>query len=264
MSMQSFIISLRVFGWLFWHDLIVLAKDAPNNIIDSLSWPAALILMNGYITPALGMPSNYGTFITVSMLIIMASFKAWGQSNDLAADLAGPQAISYELTLPLPYWMVLLKVILIDAIQASVFTLVVIGVGKIVLGSSLTFPHFSLLGFIMAYGLSCLFFATFALWTAIFSSSVIAHTRLEHRLVGPLFFLSGFTASWALMNSVSTILGTALLFTPWIYAYEGTRGAMLGYKDYLPLSICLGMLVLFTILFWAYGTYLFKKRMDCV
>ncbi len=264
MNFRSCIISLRVFGWLFWHDFMVLIKDTHNNIIDSLGWPTALILMNGYITPALGMPSNYGTFITVSMLIITASFKAWGQSNDLAADLAGPQAISYELTLPLPYWMVLLKTILIYAIQASVFTLVVIGVGKIILGSSLAFPNFSWLGFTVVYGISCLFFATFSLWTAIFSMSVQEHTRLEQRLIGPLFFLSGFTASWALMNSVSPYLGTALLFTPWIYAYEGTRNAMLGPEGYFSLGVCVSMLLIFTILFWIYSTYLFKKRMDCV
>jgi len=59
--------------------------------------------------PSLGLPLNYGAFTAVSMVVIMGAYNAWAGSIAIAADLAGPKTITYDLTLPLPYWMVWIK-----------------------------------------------------------------------------------------------------------------------------------------------------------
>src|SRR5579872_7227130 len=123
MTLSSFIISLRVFLRLLWFDIRFLGKDFWDNFLDSLIWPTALIAVNGYVMPAAGMPANYGAFITVSMLIIMGSYTAWSAAFVIATDLAGEQAISYELTLPLPYWMVWLEKGIYLSIKAGTFNI---------------------------------------------------------------------------------------------------------------------------------------------
>ena len=264
MNIFSFYQAVRVFGWLLWYDVRFLAKDFWDNLLDSLVWPTAIIAINGYIMPAMGLSAQYGMFMVASQLVIMGAYTAWVGSATIAADLAGEQAISYELTLPLPYWMVWLEKGLYLALKASIFNITSLGIGKLILGSAFSLEHFSLGKFLVIYILSSLFFGMFALWSTVITKSVEAHSRLDVRLVGPLFYVSGFSASWAIMYQASAWLGILTLCTPWVYAYEGMRVAVLGQSGYLPFWVCVGMLILFLIFFTALALRLFKKRLDCV
>ena len=264
MTLASFWISLRVFSWLLWFDVRFLAKDFWDNLLDSLVWPMAIIAINGYVMPAMGVTSTYGSFMVVSMLIIMGSYTAWVASAAIAADLAGEQAITYELTLPLPYWMVWVEKGLYLALKASAFNISSLILGKLILGSQFDLTNFSLGKFIIIYILASLFFGMFALWSTVITKSIESHARLDVRLVGPMFFVNGFSASWVIMNNVSSALGILTLCTPWVYAYEGARVAILGQAGYLPFWICVCMLSFFTLLFATMAIWFFKRRMDCV
>lgn len=264
MNLSSLYTSLRVFAWLLWFDVRFLAKDFWANLIDSLMWPIALIVVNGYVLPSLGMADNYGGFVSVSLLVMMGSYTAWTAAAIITADLTGERTIYYDLTLPLPYWMVWIKMALYLALKAGIFCLSSLFLGKLLLASKFSLEHFSLLRFVIVYTLSSLFFGIFALWSTVIVTSVESHSRLDLRLVGPMFFLNGFAASWTIMNGISPILGMLTASTPWIYAYEGTKGAVLGQAGFLPFWLCVGMLLLFSTLFLLMGIKLFKKRMDCV
>jgi hypothetical protein len=264
MTWSAFVTSIRVFSWLLWFDIRFLWKEFFQNLLDVSAWPAAIIFVNGYVVQSLGMPANYGTFSVVSMLVMMGCYKAWTGSIAIASDLAGPQNIAYELTLPLPYWMVWLKNGLSLSIQAAVFNVVALFLGKIILGSSFDLSNFSLLKFFVIYAASSLFFGMFALWTTVITKTVEGHSRLEIRLIGPMFYLNGFTASWALMYKASPPLGIFVRCLPWIYAYEGCRAAILGQQGYLSLWLCTLTLVMFITLTTLMSVWLFKRRMDCV
>lgn len=264
MNIKSFFISLRVFRRLLWFDIRFLGKDFWDNFLDSLIWPSALIAMNGYVMPAAGMPANYGAFITVSMLIIMGSYTAWSAAFIIATDLAVEQTISYELTLPLPYWMVWLEKGLYLSLKAGIFNITSLIAGKIIMGSHFDLSYFSWWKFIVIYSLSSLFFGMFALWSTVFTDSVEAHSRLDLRLVGPLFYINGFLTSWHMMNKVSPMLGAITLCMPWTYAYEGTRVAILGQEGYIPFHVCVIMLCVFSLIFSIRAIQLFKQRMDSV
>lgn len=256
--------TVRVFGWLLWVDVRRIFNNFWDNLFDSLAWPTALITMSGYVMPAMGVPDNYGAFISVSMLIIMGSYTAWTGSAEIAADLEGPQAITYELTLPLPFWLVWIKTGLYLALKAAVFNISSLILGKLILGDSFNLVNLSVPRFLIVYAVAALFFGFFAAWTTVITKSIEGHSRLDLRLIGPMFYLNGWTASWATMYSVSKALGIFTLCTPWIYAYEGARSAILGSEGYLPFWHCVGMLLFFATIFLFMGMRLFKKRMDCV
>lgn len=264
MKLSSFFISLRVVGWLYWFDVRFLMKEFWDNLFDNIAWPFSLIFVSGYVSPLLGVPADYGVFISVSMLVIMGSYTAWTAAAPLAADLAGERKISYELTLPVPYWLVWIKVSLTLATKAAIFSVASLVIGKLVLWNSFSFAQFSLWRFGIVYIISCLFFGMFASWATVITKSVEGHSRLDLRLTGPMFYLNGWTASWLVMYTACPALGIFTLCTPWIYAYEGTRSAILGSNGYLPFWLCTGMLFTFTLIFALTGLRLFKKRMDCV
>lgn len=264
MKLQVLFSSLRVFGWLLLADIRFIWKDFFQNLLDAVAWPAAIIVVNGFVAPAMGLPADYGAFTTVSMMVIMGAYTAWAGSMEIAADLAGPQTISYELTLPLPYWMAWLKKGFALAIKTAVFNVTPLVVGKIILGDQFDLSHFSLIHFLCIYLVASLFFGMFALLSTVIVSTAESHSRLELRLIGPMFFLNGWTGSWAMMNSVSLFLGIFTRCLPWIYAYEGYRAAILGPQGYLNLWLCVGMLSMFTAVTIAMNVWLFKKRMDCL
>jgi hypothetical protein len=259
-----FFTSLRVFGWLFWADARSIYTNFLDNLLDAIAWPAVLIFVHGFIMPTMGMPADYGAFKAISTVVAMGSFSAWASSMPIAADLAGPQTISYELTLPLPYWMVWLKNGLFLALKSAIFNITPLFLGKLILGNLFDFSNFSLAQFVLVYSASSLLFGMFALWSTVIINSYKAHSRLELRLVGPMFFLNGWTASWLTMYKASPFLGILVRGLPWVYAYEGCRAAALGQGDYINIWTCLGMLLFFTTLITLHSTWLFKKKLDCV
>jgi len=256
--------SLRVFWWLLWADVRSLYKDFFNNLIDAMAWPITIIFANGVLLPAMGVPANYGAFTTIGMVVIMGAYTAWTGSMLIAADLSGPQTISYELSLPLPYWLIWIKNGLYLATKAATFNLTPLIIGKLILGNTFNLTNFSPPLFALMYVLGSLFFGMFALWSTVITNSHESHSRLELRLIGPMFFLNGWTTSWATMYVLSAPLGIFVRFLPWIYAYEGYRAAALGQMGYINIWLCTGMLALFTILITCHSIRLFKKRMDCV
>ena len=144
MNMHSLFISLRVAAWLLWCDVQLILKDWWNNTLNSIFWPVVLILANGYVLPKMGMPSDYGAFVAISMLIIMASFTAWSAANVLAADFETTRSINYDLTLPLPYWMIHGKIVLAFALKAALFNIISLIIGKIILWDAFSFANFTL------------------------------------------------------------------------------------------------------------------------
>jgi hypothetical protein len=198
------------------------------------------------------------------MVVMMGAYSAWAGSIPIAADLERTQSILYELTLPLPYWMVWIKNGLYLAMKSAVFNIAPFFLGKLILGDQFNISNFSLISFAIIYIIASLFFGMFALWSTVITKSVESHSRLELRLIGPMFFLNGFTASWAAMYAASASLGIFVCFLPWIYAYEGCRAAILGQDGYMPLWRCVLMLTIFTLLIIISSVRLFKKRMDCV
>lgn len=264
MKFSVFLSSLRVFGWLLWSDVRFIMKDFFPNLLDAVTWPTFIIFTNGYILPAMGMPANYGAFTTVSMVVIMGAFTAWTGSMLLAGDINGAQTISYELTLPLPYWMVWIKNGLHFAIKAATFNIAPLFIGKILLGDAFDLSNFSVIKFLVVYTAASLFFGMFALWSTVITKSAEGHSRLELRLIGPMFYVNGWGASWAQMYAIVPALGIFVRCLPWIYAYEGCRAAVLGQAGYLNVGLCTVMLLGFALLIAVHSVWLFKKRMDCV
>lgn len=264
MNIHSLGTSVRIAGWLLWCDVQLVLKDWWNNTLNSLFWPLVLILSNGYVLPAMGMPADYGPFIAINMLAMMAFWTAWTTASVLAADFETTRSINYELTLPLPYWMVYVKIILHLAIKAALFNLISLVIGKIVLMDAFSFSNFSFIKFTLAYGLVTIFYGAFSLWAAALAGSVERFMSMEIRVIGPLLFICGYSFSWAVLHSVSPLMATLMLLSPWIYIYEGVRTSILGQAGNLDYWQCVGMLVVFTILFGAHGLRMFKKRLDCV
>lgn len=257
-------ISIKVMFWLLFNDVSLFLKDFINNVIDAICWPITNIILSEYIMPAMGMSPTYGAFMVGGTIVIMSAYLSFLESCLIVADLDGNRSILYELTLPLPAWMVYCKYALSIAIRVMLSNVIALPLFKIILGNNLNLNNFSLIKFTIIYGLFNLFFGFFAVWYALFANTVKKHGRIWIRIVSSLFWVCCFQISWQAMNRISPIIGKITLFSPWTYAYEGSRVATIGQVGFISFWICTTMLTFFTITFALHGLWLFRKRLDCI
>src|SRR5581483_9408399 len=131
--------------WLLWRDVSILRKGLLNTLIDSLIMPASLIIIGGYILPYMGMPDSYGSFMVVGSIMMMCFGSAcWLGAGPLVADLETDRAITYELTLPLPSWLVTVKTACGFALRGALVNLMTLPFGKLILGSKFDMSQFCL------------------------------------------------------------------------------------------------------------------------
>lgn len=263
--MSRFFRSLKVFSWLLWRDVRVLYKNFTSNLIDALSIPTTTILISGYILPYLGIAANYGSFMAVSTTVMMCfSATGWRGANILIMDLDSDKAITYELTLPLPYWLVFVKAALAWAIEAMFINILTIPVGKLLLGSKFDISHFSFIKFIVIYVSSTLLFAFYYLWASSWIVGSRGFGRFNLRYSWQLLLLSCNQFPWQTLYAASPVLAYFGLLSPFVYAFEGVRASVLGQAGSLNYWLCLMMLWTFTIIFGLRAIVLFKKRLDCI
>lgn len=256
---------LQTFFWLLWRDVRTIKHDFLNNLIDALIIPSTIIIINGYILPYLGLPLDYGSFMVASSIVMMCYMNTnWNGANTFINDLEGDRAISYELTLPLPSWLVFMRVALVAAINAMVLSIFILPMGKLILWDRFDFSQLNWFKFALMYVSIALFNGFFALVPVSLVNGMRGFVRYQMRFGSQLVFFSGFQYSWAMMTMAIPILGYLNLLNPLLYAFEGIHAAVLGQGNYINFWICLGFLWMATVSSAILIVKRFKKRLDCV
>ncbi len=262
--------SLQTFGWLLWRDMRVLKTDFLNNVIDALIVPATFIIVAGYILPHIGMPLSYGAFTMVSTMVFMAyATTNWRGASQLIADIEGARAVSYELTLPLAPWMVFVKFACTYALNAMFINIFTLPLGKLLLWDKFDMSHFSVPKFLLIYITATLFFGFYSVWVASWVDGVRGFSRFWLRYGSQMLFFSGFQFTWATMHKALPLFSYINLLNPFVYAFEGIRGAVLGPEIVgqgasLPFWICFVVLLVYLCLFGYLANRNFKKKLDCL
>jgi ABC-type polysaccharide/polyol phosphate export permease len=257
--------TLKLFGWLLWRNLRVLKEDFLNNAIDAMIVPSTFILVGGYILPYLGMPDNYGAFMIVSSLVLMCSFATtWRGSSKLIQDIDSDKAVSYELTLPIPSWLIFVKYAVAYACDAMFLNILTLPLGKLLLWHKFSLAKMSLPKFLIIYVSANLLFAFYAVWIASWAKGMQGFTRYWLRYGSQLMFFSGFQFPWSIFEKASPLFAHINLLNPFVYAFEGARASVLGQEGSLNYWWCLAMMWLYIIIFGYLAKGNFKKRLDYV
>lgn len=250
--------------WLMWRDIRVLQKDMFNHMLDALLLPLSFILINGYVMPELNVPEWYGSFTAIGCLITMCMNTPATDTWPLAADLDGEKRISYELTLPLPYWLVYIKFALVYAIKSIIINIPILPVSIVLLWNQFDLTYFSILKFCLSYVMTNLFFSFFSLYTTVALTDVEKFARFWQRWGWQLLTIGGLTTSWHMMYQASPIAAMLNLLNPCVYTFESVRAAIFGQQGYLNFWLCIGILIMLCVFFAYRGIYVFKKRLDCI
>jgi ABC-2 type transport system permease protein len=258
------LITYKTFAWLLWKDIRVLYQDLANNVLDAVLLPVGVTFVNGYILPALGMPKDFGIFASLGTVIGMLMNSCSTFSNDLVMDLDADKSIFYEISLPLPYYLVYVKYALAYSIKAMLVNILILPISVLIMFGTVNFTEVSLLKLLISFLSSSLFFGFFCLMVAIYIKDIVDLNRFWIRWGWQLFYVAGCFFSWMIMYKAVPFFALINLANPIVYNIEALRAAFFGQAGYLPFWLCIAVIWIFTIVFTYFGLRKFKTRLDCI
>lgn len=256
--------SLRTFSWLMYRDLIIIRRSLRSKIIDATIWTVTALTISTYILPLFGITKTYGAFIWAGSIVTMSFFEAFSSIDVLLRDFEGTKTIKYVLTLPLPAWLIVIRMMCYIAIDGMVLSACTIPIGKIVLLDHLSFDQFSIPKFAPIFITLNLWCGCFAVWVASWVHGNLRAASIRRRLQTPLWNLGGYAFNWFALNKALPPLSYITLANPLTYAFEGVRSATLGPAEYLNFWICLLVLWCFIIVQFILTFFWLRRRLDFV
>ncbi len=256
---------LQAFYWLMRRDFTLIRRTWWDSFIDSILFPSSIIIIAGYVFPALGLPLSYGGVMVVGGFMFMCWCTAgWVCAAPMISDLEGDKTITYELTLPLPTWMMFFQKVCSFAMKAMILNGLTLVIGKLILLDRFDLSNFSLPKFLLMYLVANLLFGVLAVFLAFWLETSANFFRFWMRVCAQLVMFSGFQFTWATLYGISKLFAYAVLFSPVLYAFEGMRAAILGQAGNINYWTCLGINCGLIIVFTLLGLHFCRKLLDSV
>ena len=260
-------VTLREWGVL-WQlvrtDLKIIKYQVMARTIDAFVWVLCMIIKSEYLLPLFGISKSFGAFVLAGSCATAGQFAVWTSIVNILTDISGDRVIAYYATLPIPSWMVFLRIIISNSINAFILGLFVLPLGKIFLGHQLDLASISIFKFALIYVLISAYYGAFALWLVSFVSNIAQAGSIWMRVLYPLWILGAFEFSWKMICDASPVSGYVSLLNPYVYVMEGMRGAVLNWPGSIPYWYCVLALTGFVTLLSWHGIMRIKKRLDFV
>jgi len=254
----------NVFKNLLKIDLKLFKEILLDKIVDLFIWVACTILIMGYIMPLLGLSNDYGVFQLAGLVASAGLFEVFPSVMGLVSDYEGDRLISYQLILPVPSWLIFIKIICHYAISAIILGLCVIPMGKLVLWQQFDLTQIQLIPFALMALVTGIFYGVFTLLISSMCKDMSRIGNVWMRFIFPLWFLGGFQFSWTVLYRLAPKLAYANLLNPMTYIMEGMRAALLGQAEYISVWYCIMASLCFIIAFGWIALARLKKRLDYV
>jgi ABC-type polysaccharide/polyol phosphate export permease len=219
---------MTTFWYLLLTDLTVFKQNIRHQLLDMLIWASTITLVFTYLMPAFGLASSYSSFMIASLCASGSLFNIFPSVMNLVNDFDGDRIISYHLTLPLPSWLVFVRLMLFYAISGMAMSIVVLPWCKLIVGSNFDLSQMNIFQYLLIFIASNMFFGTFTLFLATCVPNVTKIGRIWMRILYPMWFLGGFQFSWDVLHTHVPVLAYLNLLNPFVYIMEGTRVAILG------------------------------------
>jgi len=258
---QPTLTNFKIFLALIRRDMLVLSKNYRRMIIDSVSVVATQALVFGKLFPLMGMPPELAAPAYIGTATGFAIFLGFGHASNLTEDLERNRFFDYYLTLPISKHWVLARYIVSFAIENGIVVAppLVIATGLLTGLRNANWP-----AFIVFYPFVLAFFGLLFLMFGMRYRPLWFRSNIWPRRLMPLIFFTCGISTWQAVHAFSPTIAYLMLLNPVTYAPEGMRSALLGGNAYLPVPVCIGALIMFSIpLVWLLNQSI-QRRLDPV
>lgn len=250
--------------WLVRSELYKFNKSIHQTLLDMFAPAIVNAFVAGFVLPHLGLPERWSGLVTVGELVFFsAGMMFWRFGNKWIMEYEESETVTFELTLPLPTWLVPVRLVAGWFAQSIVTNSLTIFIAKLVLGSRFDWSHISWPKVIGMYLLMNLCFSLFAGAVTFYYLSLWKSWRFWDRFMFPLTLVS-IDFSWMTAYIALKPLAYLMLLLPFTYAYEGMRAAILGQQEFINYWLCCSVLAGATVMLLWFTLRIFKKKLDCV
>lgn len=256
--------SLKTVFSLLARDYSVIKKNFVDDLINTLVIVLFYEFIFGYIGPSLGMAADASFNIFVGNLGILILFLSYGRAFIDLFDVHKTGFFDYKRTIPLSFGWLMLSYVLSYVMNYLMMLTPLFIIGKIVLGSKLSFAYTNWPLF-LAIALFGMIFTACLYLNLVFRVSIqFFSIDYWQRVHGPLFMLGCTFFTFKPAATYSPWLSKLLLLNPFTYINEGMRSALSGSDAYLSAKICFGVLTALTLINLIILFGFTKKRLDVV
>lgn len=245
-------------------DIEVFKQTIWDKLIDLFIWIVTMVLVTAYLMPAFGLEQSYGAFLIASLVGSAGTFELYASATNLISDFDGNNITSFYLTLPIPSWLVWLEKMIYFTINTTVISILILPISKLLVWNHFDLSQFNPFKFMIIFMLTNIFYSAFTLWITSRVPGMEKIGSVWMRFVYPLWFLGGFQFSYMVLHNFNPYIAWASLVNPMMYVMEGTRASILGQEGSLNIWICVGMLMIFTVICAWHGLRRLKKRLDYI
>ncbi len=235
-----------------------------HELIDSFFWASTTLVVSANLLTSFGMRPGFGIFVATGIPATRCLFQIYARSTSTIVDLMSNKAITYDLTLPIPSWLALMRIIFSSFIRSMMLSLPALPFALLFTWREFDIAQFSLVKYLLILTLCSLFCGAFGLFISSSVQTTEEISSIWNRIVSPMWMLGGFQFSWITMMQKIPWLGYLTLINPFLYAMEGMRASVLGQAGYLPYWVCAIVLILSTLVSGYFGIRKMSKRLDCV
>jgi len=252
-----------IFVQFFRRDTRVYASKIKENLIN---YAFLIPMVNGISFAYLQSYIYFGTDATKGLIVfsgtILSPFLAlvFKIAFDLLFDLEGNRFIDYQILILNPRLVIFQRILFITlysfCMMLPFFPAVYIALGSYIDMSTCSWP-------LLVPVLLCSSFCITA-YTMLFAVILRRNqirmfwTRINHILI----IFGGMFIPYSIIAQYSSFLGTIVRANPLIYVTEGIRRTIVGSDQFLPVTTCCAMLLIFGTIFTLLTFYCFKKRVD--
>jgi ABC-type multidrug transport system permease subunit len=256
-------------SYLLQRSIIIMKQTLPDKIINHLFWVILNTVIFNYImpqAPSIGINAEYGIFIALSMPASAAFFGAINCMYGLLYDVTTEGSnLRYELTLPIPQYLIFVKYGVEIGIQTFIAASTLFPVIYLLLINQLPFYPLGIIKFYIALLATSIFGGFFSVFIVSVAQDMFQGLdNVWIRIVFPVWFLGCFQFSWNDLYTINTWVAYLDLLNPLTYALEASRASIIPSGSVLNFWVCIAALLIFASIFGYIGIHRLMKRMDCL
>lgn len=259
---------LLKYGSIVWQmlkaDIVAFKPLYQTKIINMSIYVIILLVLSTYLIPGTGGPATLGIFTAVTIGVLPGMMEVYSNAMEFIIDSEGNKVILYQMSLPLPYYFVLLKNVLYYFYINLVVGAVTMPLALFVVSHKINWALFSPTRYFIIFIIASFFFAVFSLFCSSLVGGVRTLSSLWMRFVFPLWFLGGFQFSWLTLHTQNTFASYLALLNPFLFVTEGARAAGLGQEGSLNYLICLAVIIFYTCLCWIIAVRRLRQKLNCI
>jgi ABC-2 type transport system permease protein len=245
---------------LLGRDAHVARRNAFQLLFQTFLQPLLFVFIFGRVMVGSGyLPPAYKSLLLPGIMAISMTFTGiWAVAMPLIAEFQFTREIEDRLLAPIDISWVAIEKTLAGLIQAVIAGLIVLPLGKLILGHGLAL-HFDNPALLIAMVLLVAAFSA-AGGLALGCSMDQQHIGLMFSMVlTPMIFFGCTYYPWSALSSFP-ILQKIVLINPLAYASEGLRASLVPQFPHLPTVAILVALAIFDALFLVFGLHQFEKK----